>query len=367
MKHAMLGLAALALASAAHADDWDKIGSRQVAFIGDHDTIDGTGDGKFTAIKIEVDDGNVEMYDIKVTFGNGDPFSPDTRITFDESTRSRVIDLPGEARSIRKVEFWYRSKGKKGRATVTVYGKRAAGGGGGDDGKEPKWDKLGSRMVSFDAEKDTIEVGAVEGRFNAIRLDVDAGNLEMYNVKVTFGDGDTFSPDTRFEFKQGSMSRLIDLPGDARVIRKIEFWYRSELKKGRANIDVFGRRAAGGGEARPALKEPKDRYPGWEFLGARVVDFGADHDGIDCRGEGRFTAFQVEVENGDLEMFDIVVTFGNGDRESIKTRFTFSEDTRTRTIDLPGNKRFVKRIDFFYKSIKATKDGKATINVYGKR
>ncbi|MCE9581848.1 MAG: hypothetical protein K8T20_04955 [Planctomycetes bacterium] len=501
MKNFSLSLAVLTLlaaaASTARADDWDKIGSRVVAFGGDHDTIDGTGDGRFTAIKIDVDEGNLEMYDVKVTFGNGDPFSPDTRMQFDENTRSRTIDLPGEARAIRKIEFWYRSKGRKGRATVTVFGKRAGGGGGGaeeprppvarppaDDNKgwellgmriadfggdhdtievtasegrfkqikidvesgnvdmfdvkvtfgdgetfspatrfefkegsmsrtidlpgdarvirkvefsykseirkgkarvrlygnqaggggggndaKEKWEKLGTRIVDFVADKDTIEVGANEGRFDKIRIDVEDGNLDMWNIRVVFGDGQDFSPETKVEFRQGSMSRTIDLPGDTRVIRKIEFWYKSEFKKGRATVHVFGRQAAGGGGAdvKPPQKDPKDRFPGWDHLGSRVVDFGGDHDAIDCKGEGRFTAFQVEVENGDLEMFDIVVTFGNGDKESVKTRFSFDDNSRTRTIDLPGNKRFIRRIDFYYKSVRVTRDGKATINLYGKR
>ncbi|MEK7469823.1 MAG: hypothetical protein AAB074_20840 [Planctomycetota bacterium] len=504
MKNFVFGLAAVALlaaaASTARADDWDKLGTRVVAFGGDKDTIDCSGDGKFSAIKIDVEDGNLEMYDLKVTFGNGDPFSPGTRYEFNEGTRSRTIDLPGDARNIRKIEFWYRSKLKKGRATVTVFGKRAGGGGGGgveeprppvtagpadndkgwellgmrivdfggdkdtievtasegkfkqikidveqgnvdmwnikvtfgndehfspetriefrqgsmsrtidlpgdarvirkvefwyksevrngkarvrvygnqagggggggSDSKE-KWEKLGSRQVDFVADKDTIEVGANEGRFDKIRLDVEEGNLDMWNIRIVFGDGSDHSPDTRIEFRQGSMSRTIDLPGEARVIRKIEFWYKSELKKGKATIHVFGRHAAGGGavvDEKPPMKDPKDRFPGWEHLGSRVVNFGGDHDAIDCRGEGRFTAFQIEVENGDLEMFDIVATFGNGDKESPKTRFIFDDSTRTRVIDLPGNKRLVKRIDFYYKSIRATKDGKATINVYGKR
>lgn len=102
------------------------------------------------------------------------------------------------------------------------------------------WELLGSRRVSFRAEKDAIAVTAREGLFRAIKLEVEGGNLEMYNVRVTFGDGESFSPETRFEFREGSWSRTIDLPGKARVIRKIEFWYRSELKRGRATVRVFG-------------------------------------------------------------------------------------------------------------------------------
>ena len=346
---------------------WELLGIRVADFGAERDTIDCTGEGKFRSIKIEVEDGNLEMYNVKVTFGNDESYSPDTRFEFKEGTRTRIIDLPGEARNIRKVEFWYRSELRKGKARIRLYGSQAGGTGGGD--KEEKWEKLGSRQVDFGAEKDTINC-AGEGTFNAIRLDVEEGNLEMYNIKVTFQNDETWSPDTRYEFKQGSMSRTIDLPGTARNIRKIEFWYRSEFKKGRATIHVFGRHAAGGGgdvKPEPPKKDPRDRFPGWEHLGSRVVDFGGDHDAIDCRGEGRFSAFQVEVENGDLEIFDVVVTFGNGDKESPRTRLVFGDDARTRVIDLPGNKRFIKRIDFYYKSIKATRDGKATINVYGKK
>jgi len=365
MKSILTTLALLASASTARAQDWDKIGSRVVDFGGDKDTISGAGDGRFNAIKIEVEDGEIAMWNIKVTFGNGEPFSPDTKIDFDQNSKSRTIDLPGEARAIRTVEFWYKSKLRRGKATVTVWGRKA--GGGGPDKPAEKWEKLGRRQVQFDAEKDTIVVGAVEGRFNAIKIDVDEGNVEMYNIKVTFGDDSHWSPDTKIEFKQGMRSRTIDLPGEARVIRKVEFWYRSELKRGRAIVDLFGRHAGGGEPAKPALKDPKDRHPGWEHLGTRQVDFGGDKDVIDCRGEGRFSAFKIEVDDADLEMYDIIVTFGNGDTVSPKTRLEFDENTRSRDIDFPGKARIVTKVAFFYKSKRGGRDGKATIHVYGKK
>ena len=106
---------------------------------------------------------------------------------------------------------------------------------------QDEWDLLGTRQVSFAAEKDVI--GAKhQGRFRAIKIEVEGGNLEMYNIRVVFGNGGHFSPETRVVFRQGSWSRTIDLPGDARVIRRIEFWYRSELKRGRATVRVYGRR-----------------------------------------------------------------------------------------------------------------------------
>src|SRR2546427_2075541 len=43
---------------------------------------------------------------------------------------------------------------------------------------------------------------------------------ELFEVKITFGDGETFSPATRLYFKENSRSRTIDLPGAARIIRR---------------------------------------------------------------------------------------------------------------------------------------------------
>src|SRR6266581_3212335 len=55
------------------------------------------------------------------------------------------------------------------------------------------WELLGTRRVSFTLDHDAIIVGPREGGFIAIKIEVVGGNLEMYNVKVTFGNGQTFS------------------------------------------------------------------------------------------------------------------------------------------------------------------------------
>jgi hypothetical protein len=100
---------------------------------------------------------------------------------------------------------------------------------------------LGAREVSFRADHDVIHVGAADGRFRRIRLHVSGAPLEMHNVRVVFGDGSMYSPPTRLHFAQGSWSRDIDLPGDARVIRRVEFWYDTRgVRHGRAQVQLFG-------------------------------------------------------------------------------------------------------------------------------
>jgi hypothetical protein len=241
----------------------------------------------------------------------------------------------------------------------------------------PQWELLGSRRVSFAVERDVILVGPREGTFDAIRIEVDGGNLEMYNIRLTFGNGDTWSPDTRVMFREGSWSRLIDLPG-ARVIRKIEFWYRSRLRRGQATVRVFGRTAAGplgqppvAQPTAPAPNSASNPLPGptsdWDHIGVRPVDFRLDHDAISGVGDGAFRAIRIDVEGGDLEMFDVKVTFRNGETFSPATRLYFREGTRSRVIDLPGAARLIRRIDFFYRSAPFGAQGRAIVHVYGRK
>lgn len=230
-----------------------------------------------------------------------------------------------------------------------------------------EWELLGARRVNFAVDHDAIEVGVREGTFNAIRIEVGGGTLEMYNIQITFGNGETWSPDTRVLFRQGSWSRLIDLPGQARVIRKIEFWYRSRVRRGQATVRVFGRTASVTVNPAPQANVPAAQAGDWDHVGMRPVDFKVDHDAIIAAGDGAFRAIRIDVEGGDLEMFDVKITFGNGATFSPPTRLYFREGTRSRVIDLPGDARVMRRIDFFYRSALFGAPGHAIVHVYGRR
>ena len=104
------------------------------------------------------------------------------------------------------------------------------------------WELLGRKDVSFLVERDTIDVGRSEGRFRALRIVVEGAPVEMRDIRVTFGDGSTFHPETRLHFAENSVSRTIDLPGRGRIIRKIDFVYRKTSGIFRqATVSVYGR------------------------------------------------------------------------------------------------------------------------------
>ena len=105
------------------------------------------------------------------------------------------------------------------------------------------WEKLGAREVDGKVDRDVIAVGRDDGRFKAIQIQVDGSALEMFEIKVTFGDGQTFEPKTRLVFDKNSRSRNIDLPGDKRVIKKVEFRYGNLPGGGRARVELWGQSA----------------------------------------------------------------------------------------------------------------------------
>ena len=108
---------------------------------------------------------------------------------------------------------------------------------------QQQWVQLGARRVGSGGERDIIRT-ASDGRFKRIRLEVEGGDLELFDLQITFADGATFSPSGRFSFTGKSRSHVIALPGAARVIRWINFFYRSLPSDGqsRPTVHAYARR-----------------------------------------------------------------------------------------------------------------------------
>jgi hypothetical protein len=104
------------------------------------------------------------------------------------------------------------------------------------------WDLLGRRQVNFQADHDVIVVTGARGDFSRLLMVVRDNPVEIFDIKITFGNNETWSPATRLIFGEGTMSRIVDLPGARRVIRRIDFFYKS-LRTGseRAEVEVWGR------------------------------------------------------------------------------------------------------------------------------
>jgi len=103
------------------------------------------------------------------------------------------------------------------------------------------WTLLGSQDVQGGRDRDVISVGKYAGRLDQVMMVVTDSDLVLEDLTFTFGNGETYSPRVRATFKEGSRSRAIDLPGDDRVISKIDVRYSNLPGTGRAHVDFYGR------------------------------------------------------------------------------------------------------------------------------
>ena len=104
----------------------------------------------------------------------------------------------------------------------------------------------------------------------------------------------------------------------------------------------------------------------WELLGTRQVNYAVEHDEIVVtRAEGLFTALQIKVKRGPVNMHRIVVHYGNGERDEIALRENFRAGSESRVIDLPGNKRIIKKVDFLYDT-KNLANRKGVVELWGR-
>lgn len=103
---------------------WRELGNTVVKFTVDHDAIAVAGADNFRALKFKVFDASVRILNMSVVYENGEPEKLDVRYLIPANGESRVIDLRGGSRRIRRVDFWYQSgaAGFRGRAKVSLWG-----------------------------------------------------------------------------------------------------------------------------------------------------------------------------------------------------------------------------------------------------
>ena len=101
------------------------------------------------------------------------------------------------------------------------------------------WEKLGSRTVNLSTERDEIYLRH-KGKIQKLVFEVRKASVNMKDVKVHLLTGAVLDVSVRSIIKEGGRSRIIDLPGKARTIRKIVFTYES-LRLRRAEVVIWGK------------------------------------------------------------------------------------------------------------------------------
>lgn len=105
-----------------------------------------------------------------------------------------------------------------------------------------KWEKLGSRKVNMRADHDEIPVTVTEGFFTKVKFVVREAPIFIHNVKIVFGNGEEKNIVINRRIAKGTESKVIDLPGNKRIIKKVKMNYKSVPNgNGRATVVLWGK------------------------------------------------------------------------------------------------------------------------------
>ncbi len=85
---------------------------------------------------------------------------------------------------------------------------------------------------------------------------------------------------------------------------------------------------------------------GWRLLGDGWVTGQFQREIIRVgKYEGRVARVMLVIMHSNLEIGDVVIQFGNGQRWSPGLRNSFGDGSRSRAIDLPGHVRFIRGVE----------------------
>jgi hypothetical protein len=200
---------------------------------------------------------------------------------------------------------------------------------------------IGSITYEARPQREVINVGRREGEFRAFRFEVRQNDVEVLDLRLVSGNGQTEDVRVRQIFRAGSSSRVIELGSPRRALKQIIVNF---VASGPARIVFIGIEGAGGGSSGGE----------WIRLGGKDVRFLIDRDTVRVgRAEGRFSAIRLKVRRAPVEVLNLRVTFGNGTRMDVPVREVVPPGGTSRIIDLPGNNRGIDRIEMIYRAMPA--------------
>jgi hypothetical protein len=105
-----------------------------------------------------------------------------------------------------------------------------------------RWTYLGNSHVDGANDHDSIKVGRSEGGFRAIQLRISGGAINFERVIVRYGNGTQEEIPVRARIPDGGQTRVIDLPGERRLIESVDLWYGKDKWTKRPKVSLFGLR-----------------------------------------------------------------------------------------------------------------------------
>jgi hypothetical protein len=222
-----------------------------------------------------------------------------------------------------------------------------------------------TELGHFFSDSDVVEFGGCNGPQNefvqSVQLRVEKSVVEIDELVLQYGNGQTSTVSVRDTFNPGTQSRLIDLPGGERCVTRAFIRGKTMSFGSQGVVKFFGYRFR--------HLPPPPRHT--SLLGTTFLEYERDADRIfisECDRYSKKVArkLQLQITNNDARIFDIKVRFGNGEVVEIPVRDFFAEGSWTVEKDLPGDLRCIQEIYVIGRTV-ANHRGydRAQIRVYG--
>ncbi len=103
------------------------------------------------------------------------------------------------------------------------------------------WHKIGETTVSFKKETDQIAVIGSD-RFGKLKFKVHNAGIIINDINILYEDGTKQDVSVHSTFVEGHESRIIDIPGHEKDIKRISFTYHTipNQEKDMAHVEIFG-------------------------------------------------------------------------------------------------------------------------------
>ena len=242
------------------------------------------------------------------------------------------------------------------------------------------WHKIGETTVDFKKDRDEVAIIGAD-RFAAIQFRVKDAPIDLQDLEVYYESGDKQDIQVRTPIRAQNSSRVIDLNGGERNLKKIVFVYKTlpNSKDERAQVEIYGLKTntdemksakanTNNGTEPKTIQEPgviMNDKSGWHKIGERSVNFSKDRDEILVIGADRFTALKFKVTEAPINLMDLEVYYESGDKQDISVRSPIMAGTESKIINLTSGERGLKKVVFVYQTLPNRKDEKALVEVWG--
>jgi len=104
---------------------------------------------------------------------------------------------------------------------------------------------------------------------------------------------------------------------------------------------------------------------GWHKIGHTTVDFKTETDELVVMGADKFAFIKIKVEEAPINLISFDIYFEGGDKQSVSIGKEIKAMGETRSVQLNGGERSIKKIVFMYKTIPNSMNKKAEVELWG--